>query len=212
MQEKILSQNDSLQIRAALGEILLLTLMVLLPFLSVYIDVTVIGQDVGELSLTELSQSALLLLSVLIFGYSAWEQAENRGCLLLMSGFLACALLREQDAFLDEIWQGFWLYPALLLSFLVVFYAVFRCRSSIIAPIYRFVGTKSYYFLLMGLLVVLVFSRLFGSGGLLWKDILGAAYTARFKGALQEGLELFGYFFIAFGALCFRKKDDKLRD
>ena len=64
----------------------------------------------------------------------------------------------------------------------------------------RLVGTRAYFYLLVGLVIVLVFSRVFGSGNLLWDYVMAGAYTHGFKTTLQEGLELFGYVFIAVGA------------
>jgi hypothetical protein len=43
----------------------------------------------------------------------------------------------------------------------------------------------------------------FGNGSLLWSHVMNSDYEQIFKDALQEGLELFGYVFIAYGSARF---------
>lgn len=199
--------TPSARLATAAGEFLLLAVLALVPAALVYIDVAVIGNEFGELSVTEITQETLLLITALIYWYGAWRHPNRRGFLLLVAGFLSCALIRELGDFLDAVWQGFWFWPAILLALGTIASVVACCRTSVTGPMSRFVQTKPYYFLTIGLIVLLVFSRTFGSGGLLWKDLLGARYTPQFKNALQEGLELLGYLFIAYGSFVFLVRD-----
>jgi hypothetical protein len=63
-----------------------------------------------------------------------------------------------------------------------------------------FVDTKPYFYTMVGLIFVLVFSRVFGSRTLLWGPAMGPEYSGTFRNILQEGLELLGYVFIAYGS------------
>ncbi len=55
----------------AVIEFFILTFLALLPILSIYIDVIIIGNNVGEISVTEFMQEALLLISAVVFWYGA---------------------------------------------------------------------------------------------------------------------------------------------
>ena len=201
-----MSATSIIIVRAA-GEFLLLVALALLPSVSVYIDVGVIGAGVGELSVTEITQEALILTTALITWYGAWRHPDRRGLLVLMAGFFSCIFIRELDSFLDYVWHGFWFWPAILMASASITYVVVFCRNTVIGPLSNFVATRSYFFILVGMISLLVFSRTFGSGNLLWIEVMGEAYNHAFKSALQEGLELYGYLFIAYGTFKLWIKD-----
>jgi hypothetical protein len=190
----------------AVGEFLGLALLVMLAPASVLVDVRVLGDSVDEVSLTEMTQVALLLFAVLAFGYRAWRNPETRGFALLVAGFFLCMLIRELDGVLDRIAHGFWLWPALLVAVSVVAYVGTACRTTVFRPMANFIGKKSYYHIIVGLLVVLVFSRVFGSGRY-WMQLLEMDLGRLFKASLQEGLELFGYLLLAYGAIWYLVRD-----
>lgn len=195
--------KDSTRIAYAIGETLLLTILALLPAILVYIDVVIIDQYVSESSVTEITQEALLLITTLIFWYGAWRHPQRRGFLVLVAGFFSCAMIRELDGFLDAIWHGFWVWPVSITALLSIGYVITCCRDTVIKPAANFINTRAYFFILFGLITLLVFSKTFGSGALIWKPLMGNAYTASFKSALQEGLELLGYLFISYGSMVF---------
>jgi hypothetical protein len=197
MQRKILN---------AVGEFLGLALLATLAPVLVLIDVRMIGDAVDEVSLTEMTQAALLLFAVFVFGYRAGRNPETRGFALLVAGFFLCMLIRELDGLLDQIAHGFWLWPALLVAGSVVAYVAVACRTKVFRPMANFIGTKSYYHIITGLVVVLVFSRIFGSGRY-WGFLLEMDLGRLFKASLQEGLELFGYFLLGYGAMWYLIRD-----
>lgn len=188
------------RITYAIGEIVLLAILAFLPFALVYIDVVVFGHGVGESSVTEITQEILLLMTVLIYWYGAWRHPNSRGFLMLVAGFFSCAFIRELDSIFDAVWHGFWFWPTLMVALTTISYVLLRCRSSVIGPMSNVIGTRPYFYIIIGLVTLLVFSRTFGSGDLLWKDLMGVAYKHSFKSALQEGFELFGYLQIAYGS------------
>lgn len=199
------------QLLKAFGEFLILALLMLLPAVMVYLDVQVRGRTITEYSFTELTQESLILAAAILFWISAFKQAYARGFLVLVAGFFACMFIREQDGLLDNISHGFWFYPAMLMAIGSVIYAL-RYHRTILGPMAEFTRSKPYVFIAIGLLIVLVFSRVFGSGNLLWKEVLGEDYTSFFKGVIQEGLELFGYIFIFYGACLYRYQASRLHD
>jgi hypothetical protein len=193
-------KNEKKTIIVAFADFLLISFLVFLAFLVLTQDILVLGQGITENSLTELSQEALLLVSAVLFGINAWRNSSSRGFLVLVTGFFSCMLIRELDSLFDSfVYHGFWVWPALAVAFGSALYAYY-CRHTITTPFAQYIGTKSYYHIFFGLVVILVLSRTFGSGNLLWKPIMGENYSSALKNTLQEGLELFGYFLVFSGS------------
>ncbi|MFW5894200.1 MAG: hypothetical protein ACOCUY_03605, partial [Verrucomicrobiota bacterium] len=197
------TNKTSNRLAYAAGEFILLTLLTLVPTILLYIDIVVIDRGIGENSVVELTQETLLLITVLIFWHGSWRHPDHRGALVLVAGFFSCALIRELDAYFDYVWHGFWVWPAIIVALISIAYVVACCRKTLMGSIRDFVNTREYVFILFGLITLIVFSRTFGSGALLWKELMGAGYNNTFKSGLQEGLELYGYLFITYGACMF---------
>lgn len=195
-------------ISQAVVEFLILVFFALLPLLGVYIDLVILGNDLGEVSVTEIAQETLLLASAIIFWYGALKKPTSRGFLVLVAGFFSCLFIREMDQFLDEIWHGFWFWPALFMALFSIGYTRFFAKNTSFKSLIDFIKTKPYFLILIGMIVLIVLSRTFGSGNLLWHNLPleeGASFLV--KTAVQEGLELFGYAFIFYGALVFHYRD-----
>ncbi|WP_146010761.1 hypothetical protein [Halomonas heilongjiangensis] len=182
------------------GEFFFLSLAVMLIPAFAYVDAIVYAPDRAELSLTQTTQHLLILITAAIIWFHAWKSPAQRGFLVLMAGFFTCMLVRELDGFLDAVFHGFWLYPALVVAFSSIAYAAIFCRGTVLQPMAEFSETKAAIYIFFGLITLLVFSRGFGSGSLIWRDIMGEYYRHEFKRTLQEGLELYGYIFLFYGS------------
>jgi hypothetical protein len=113
--------------------------------------------------------------------------------------------VREFDNHLDRIAHGFWVYPAVLLAVTSIVYARL-CGRTVLAPMAVYTQTRSYVYLSIGLLIVIVFSRIVGSNSL-WRELMGDDYQWAYKTIIQEALELSGYVLIAYGSwLAYREK------
>lgn len=121
-----------------------------------------------------------------------------------MAGFFTCALIREMDGVLDLVWKGFWVVPAILTALICIGYVLCRERKTLIDDFTRVGQTPVFSYIVFGLVTLLVFSRTFGSGSLIWNEVLKSDNATLFKSALQEGLELYGYVFILSGTLKLR--------
>lgn len=184
-----------------IGEFFFLALFSLIVPGFVFIDAVIIGNGVGESSITELTQETLLLVSAICFGYAAWRNENCRGFFVLVAGFFSCLLVRELDSVFDNYRHGFWFWPALLVALSSITYVMICCRDSVLGSMADFVDSRPYFFIVFGLVIVLFFSRVFGSGEILWKHLMTSDYDNLYKRALQEGLELFGYIHVAYGSL-----------
>jgi hypothetical protein len=165
---------------------------------TINIDYFFLENNVSERSLTELFQQLLLLASAGIYTWSATKVAESRTLFILVAGFFGCMFLRELDFYFDMIVHGFWFYPTILLASSVIIYSV-KHSEYLISSVRSFSQTKAYFNILVGLVIIIIFSRLFGSGTL-WKEVMNDDYHHVYKTIIQEGLELFGYLFLFIGS------------
>lgn len=189
-------------ISVAFGKFFMLGAFILLAPVAVYLDSSVLGHGVREQSITEWSQETLLFASALMFFVLAWQAPAKRGFALLVGGFFGTMLIRELDSIFDAIAHGFWVYPASLWVITVIALAL-RYRENLLATMARAAQSRSFVYIVLGLAIVLSFSRVFGTTAL-WLGVLGEGEVARLaKTAVQEGLELMGYLLIFTGSVSY---------
>jgi hypothetical protein len=198
----------SSQARSLLITFMLVLLMAVaiatVPFI-VGFDVIQLENKLSESSVTELTQELLLAISVLLFLITAVRRPESRGFLVLVTGFLACMLIREGDMWFDLITKGFWVYPATLCAAVSIYLAI-RNRGTVLLPMNVYTRSQSFAIMAVGLLIVIVFSRLFGTHSL-WLEIMQHDYEAFYKTVIQEGIELLGYWLVFAGSVLHYRKN-----
>ena len=153
----------------------------------------------GEVGPIEFTQSLLLAASAALYFFEAFRRPALRPALVLVGGFFTCMLIREQDYFFDFIRHGCWVYPALATAGLCLLYACLNLRRTI-AGLERFVRWKYFPYLLIGVVIVLAYSRLFGMR-MVWEEILGDKFSYDAKTAMEESSELLGYLLILTSAV-----------
>jgi len=194
-------------------EFLILILLMMVPPLFVWIDFTILKTNLSEYSLTEFTQEFLILTSFVILLYKTYKNRGNRGFLILFVGLFMVMFIREGDYFWDKIMNGLWTILAVG-SFLISIYIAYKQKKTIIPTLSTYWNTRGFDYLIMGLLIVLIFSRIFGTGDL-WRAILKENYVGHYKTAIQEGLELLGYLIIFYGAILMSKislNDTKIKE
>lgn len=200
-----MSKEDLLSIKFAAFKFFLLVIGMLYVPVALYLDVVVIGHRVPEHGVTELSQEFFLLLSALMFTHLAVKLPEQRGFLVMVSGFFWCMFLRELDHDFDRISHGFWKYPVWATVIISLSLAA-KFRDSVLAPMAAATRSVSFTYMLIGLALLLFFSRVFGTSSF-WAAILEANHydvpESLIKNVVQEGVELLAYVVILFGAAQF---------
>ncbi len=200
MGEQEIEKGQPLPSMAAIWlEVLGLTLALLLVPVLVYLDNAVFFDYVTEGTLTELAQAALIGLTSVLFFIGARRDPRAAAYLMGVATLTAAMFLRENDALFDRIQHGFWAYPVALLLLAGLVYML-RHRGTFRGPFRHHMASREAVFFILGFLVVLFFSRVFGSGEL-WRGVMGAAYNFQYKAAIQEGIELLGYMLIGYGAV-----------
>lgn len=186
---------------------IILTLMMLWVPAALYLDIALFEHRVPEDGATELTQEFMIGLSALIFTVLAVKNPGQRGFYILVAGLFWSMLTRELDHEMDQLAHGLWKWPV---TFIVIgaLALAYRYRSSIVSEMARVTLSLSFNMILTGLVILLFFSRVFGTGSL-WTPILDAsgfeASASLIKSAVQEGVELLGYTLIFYGTVWFAK-------
>lgn len=146
----------------------------------------------SERGFTELAQTTVLVLSVLLLVYARQGLRAMPQVTLLLLAFTASSLIREQDAHLDAyVFDGAWqLLVALVL--LPSLYQVIRHRRQFLTQFAAYANSLSFGLFTAGVLTTYIFSRLYGRQDF-WRAVLQENYLRDFKSAAEEVVELFGY-------------------
>lgn len=192
--------QDLKKVLAAVGRFLAYGLLAAFPVLVLRQDILVLGNAVGEDSLVEACQLVLLAMSVLAFGLLAWWRADDRRFAVLAAVFFASMLIRENDALLDVLlFHGAWKFLVAPLVIASLAWALGDVRA-LLGGLARFVSSHAGTIMLLGLAILLCFSRLFGMTEI-WASVLGDGYVRTAKNAIEETGELLGYTFILAASL-----------
>lgn len=160
----------------------------------------IVNNDVLEGGFTELSQNILILGCGLIYVYKAHKNSKFRVCNSLVAILFSLFFIRELDAFFDELFfHGAWLYicyTILLLAFL----HYNRQLREIIEEFLEYSKTPQFASLVLGLVLLLVVSRIFGHKEI-WKTACSNVsasfdvnlYYRPIKNVAEEGMELIAY-------------------
>jgi len=167
------------------------TLFLVIMMSAIYIDVNWMNDAMHETSLTETLQEVMLASVAALFFWSARHRAAQRGALILIGGFYSCMLIRELDFVFDLVAHGSWVWFALATAAASLALAL-RAPRDTLDGLVAFVTHRSWLMTASGLLIVLVFSRLFGMHQL-WQHLMLDGYNRVVKNMAEEGTELLGY-------------------
>ncbi|MDD7441779.1 MAG: hypothetical protein PUG38_04055 [Sutterellaceae bacterium] len=145
----------------------------------------------------EIAEDIMLGAATLFFFAVARKVPEERGGILLIAGFLTALFIREQDFALDSISHSAWLIPEAIVLVPLLWYVAKRGLSEALEGLGNFVRSDAFVLMAAGLAMLLIFSRLYGSGSL-WKQFISdpsAMYVA--KRISEESMELLSYALMA---------------
>ncbi|TBR43208.1 hypothetical protein CBF23_005860 [Marinomonas agarivorans] len=161
-----------------------------------------IESQYSEYSLTENLQTTFILSSALLFWLAAQINKQLKPVSIGLFALMLMMFIRESDIYLDKfVFDGAWqtLVSIVLLS---TAWYLWRVRTSINSAVVSYSHSMSNGFLMCGLVVTLVFSRLMGRG-VFWQSVMGEQYVyfRSVKNIVEESTELLGYSLILFAAL-----------
>lgn len=171
-----------------------------IPAILIWLDTAVFGMDCRETGIVETAQSLVLLTTVTLLSILIKVAKDLRGGLILATGFFSTLLIREQDAFFDVVYHGFWVVPALVVTAVALIYA-WRYRNTIRDGLMDVRNNHHFAALTLGLFLLLGYSRVFGNK-MIWKTICTNEFFSA-KHAAEEGTELVAYAIIMYWAICY---------
>lgn len=187
-----------------LGGYFILALLSVVPVALLYLDVAWLQDGVGEASLTEVAQTLILVGCVATFLLVARHRPGERGFALLAAAFFLCMVIREQNNLLKSVADGLWEGMVLVIAVAGIAYAASRRRQTLVSLV-RFSGTRAGGMMMVGLVLLIVYSRLFGAGAV-WHAMLGDGYVRVAKNAAEEGTELCAYMMIFAASQSYRRQ------
>ena len=154
----------------------------------------------SEHSPVELVQPALLAICALLFGWVARDCPSQRPIAFVMGGLsLACAV-RELHYFFDQnVADNFWQAVVGVVLALIIAYGYRQRRRFRIAWL-RLWPSPGLTLLFVGATILFVIVQILGHEPL-WMAILGSDYVRIAKLAVEEFIELVGYYFVLIGTL-----------
>lgn len=161
-----------------------------------------LAADFGESSLTEYAQEILLFLMASISFYSARRYPMYRVLGISLGVLAVVSLVREFNNYAYEhLFPHAWLVGVLLvlLPFLVFLY---RNLRRFVREVTSMADSYPFALLLMGVLVLHVFSRLYGLH-FIWQNLMGDQYMRAVARASEESIELLGYSILFIGTVEF---------
>lgn len=148
------------------------------------------GPKFTEYSLTELFQEVLFFLASIVFFIVAYRFEDSRPTAILAGGFTSVAFCREFDFLTDSINSSFWGVTSGIVI-LTVLAVSWKYRKNLTKSYYEYYNSKAFAYMLSGILVTFLFSRLFGKGDF-WKTLMEEHYIRSVKNAAEECVEVMG--------------------
>lgn len=166
----------------------------------------------------EVVQEAILLFASIAFMVAAVRVREASGGLWLIAGFLMSLFIRELDCWFDYIRHGAWKYVFVIWLVILTWIIATHARDTIFSGLAHFIRSRAWYLMLAGVVIVLVYSRLYGMKGLWELYAMGSCSSwPGIKSFSEESMELVGYTLIFFSAILYmmdvaEMKRDQIED
>lgn len=154
----------------------------------------------SEFSPVEIIQAIILALCGLIMGWVARYCPSQRPIAFGFGGLALIFMIRESDYFLDRyVVDNLWQVLIAILAALLIAYT-HRHRKRLTIALARIWPSNGITLLFAGAVILFAFVPLVGHEPL-WMSILGDAYQRVIKLAIEEFIELMGYFLWMIGTI-----------
>ena len=154
----------------------------------------------SEFSPIEIIQAIILGACGVIMWWVARYCPTQRPVAILFGGMALAFLIRELDYFLDRfVADNFWQVVTAIVGALVIAYT-YRHRKRLQIALARIWPSPGLTFLFAGAVILFAFVRFVGHEPL-WMSILGDDYRRITKLAVEEFIELIGYFLWMIGTI-----------
>lgn len=154
----------------------------------------------SEHSPVERIQPFMLIVCAFLYGWVARDCPSQRPIALLFGGIAVAGAIREADYLLENnVADNAWQLPVGVIVALLIVYT-WRNRRRFRLAWLRVWPSPGLTLLFAGAILHFIFAQLVGHEPL-WRSISGVGYQRIVKLAVEEFIELFGYFFWLIGTL-----------
>ncbi len=154
----------------------------------------------SEFSPVEIIQAIILAVCAVVMAWVARNCPTQQPVAIPFVGMALAFLIRELDYFLDRyIADNFWQVMIVIIGSVVIVYTL-RNRRRLQIALARIWPSPGLTLLFAGAIILFAFVRLIGHEPL-WMSILGDDYRRIIKLAVEEFIELIGYFLWMIGTL-----------
>lgn len=154
----------------------------------------------SEFSPVEIIQAIILGVCGVIMAWVAKYCESQRPMAILFGGMALIFFIRELDYFFDRfVIDNFWQVLIVIAGSLLIAY-IYRSRRRLQISLARIWPSPGLTLLFSGAVILFAFVRLVGHESL-WMSILGDDYRRIAKLAVEEFIELIGYFFWIIGTI-----------
>jgi hypothetical protein len=154
----------------------------------------------SELGFTEFTQTLVLATCCAMLIYIRQVLKVWPTVTLLLLGFVAASLVREQDHFLDTYVAEHTWKALVALIVLPTLFLVIKHRQRFLDEFADYSNTFAFGLFTAGVLTTYIFSRLYGRQEF-WQAVLEDSYSGTFKSVAEEVVELLGYSLILIATL-----------
>lgn len=192
---------DKQSLKGLFARYLVIAILMALPYLLVLIDLYFTHNGVNKASFTAISHTFLLLIILWLINLLNQQNPQYRHGIYLIFGLFLCMLIRENREFIGFISHHHLHWSWLAWPVALVFsYLGFRKPMRALNDLCQLARYPDYNFFIVGLLVVLVWSRLIGNR-FVWFAAAGDHYLPVIKNAVEEPNQSLGYVLCLSGLL-----------
>lgn len=154
----------------------------------------------SEYSPVEIIQPGILLICGLLYAWVARDCPSQRPIAFLFGGFALIAIIRELDYFFDRlVADNFWQVLVAIIAALIIVYTYRHRRRFRIAWL-RLWPSPGLTLLFAGATIQFAFGLVVGHEAF-WQAIMGDGYQRIVKLAVEEMIELMGYYLWLIGTI-----------
>lgn len=189
-------------ILSSLAQYLFLAFILAYPVAMIMLDILWVGNNIGEHSFTEYSQSLILVLIIATFYYITVKHEDQRPFTYMAIGLFIAMLIREQNSLFNSMGAHLW-ESLVAATFIMAIYLTRRNKQPF-APVFSaYLRSRAGQIMALGLILLLIYSRFLGMS-IIWKSLLESGYVSTIKNAVEEGTELLAYVIILYAAQVYR--------
>lgn len=172
-------------------EYLIILGLLCLPVTFLYLDINIFKDDVYEVSVTEISQTVLLLMSSVLFLIIAKRRVDLRGFCILATGFFLSMAVREQNNFLND-WHKYTWEMIVFVILVITFWQAYKNKTTIVQPLFQFLKSREGAVMVVSMALLHVLSRMLEPEKL-WRQVMESGYVRVVKNMVEEGTETTAY-------------------